>query len=242
MVLIGLGCCLALAAGIKLGLLAAQAADPTEARPEFAFTLRTAGRSSTSRAFSSRARCSALAPDYPSFRQIIATSTPARLGILFLILRRLCAPPSRWGLMARWSASRVVLGITGFFAGFREPIVLGRAGGARSLRPPQHAPLGGGRRRRRRSPSALGLLWMGIRGDYRSEYVEIDKFAASRSARVERVGDLTSAFFGGSATDICGRPPTRWSTGCGPSITRRSRSRACRRRCRTPTARSSVRR
>jgi len=46
----------------------------------------------------------------------------------------------------------------------------------------------------------LGLVWMGIRGDYRSDYVELDKFASSRSARIERVRNLTGTFL--SSGDI----------------------------------------
>src|SRR6185503_7132858 len=50
--------------------------------------------------------------------------------------------------------------------------------------------------------SVLGLVWMGIRTDYRKEYVEVDQFSNSRSRRVERVGDLTSAFFKNNAADV----------------------------------------
>jgi hypothetical protein len=41
---------------------------------------------------------------------------------------------------------------------------------------------------------ALGVLWMGIRGDYRREYLEVDQFSGSRNARITRVEDLTSSF------------------------------------------------
>ncbi len=41
MVMIGLGCCLALAVGIRLGLTAVRTIDQGEERPSFAFTLRT---------------------------------------------------------------------------------------------------------------------------------------------------------------------------------------------------------
>ena len=66
----------------------------------------------------------AIAPDYPSLRQIITTLDTARLGVLFLIMRRLCSPTPRWGMLAMVVSVEVVMGITGFFAGFREPIVL----------------------------------------------------------------------------------------------------------------------
>ena len=48
----------------------------------------------------------------------------------------------------------------------------------------------------------LGLLWMSIRVEYRKEYVEVDKFQASRSDRVEKIGSLTSAFLSSESTDL----------------------------------------
>ena len=126
----------------------------------------------------------AIAPDYPSLRQIIVTFDTARLGVLFLILRRLCSPTPRWGDWRRWSCVEIVLGITGFFAGFREPMVLAGAGGARECSIAATTGIGW--------PSTvggvgvtvmLGLLWMGIRGEYRREYVEVDKFRRRRDRR-----------------------------------------------------------
>jgi hypothetical protein len=126
-------------------------------------------------------------------RQIVATFDSARLGVLFLLLRRLCAPPSRFGLVGLVVATEVVLGITGFFAGFREPIVLAVLAMLEIFerRNPRHwAALAAASI----AIMALGVLWMGIRADYRREYVQVDQFAGSRSARLNRVGDLTSSF------------------------------------------------
>ena len=200
MVLMGLGCCLALAGGIQLGLRLRKPPDPNVPRPDFAFGFAPLLIVYASSIFIEGSML-ALAPDYPSFRQIIITLDTARLGVLFLILRRFCAPPSRWGLMAIVMMGEIVLGITGFFAGFREPIVLGVL-----------AMLEVFDRRNSRHwavvtigivlAGTLGLVWMGIRGVYRSEYIEMDKFATSRTARVERVRDLTSEFFRGDAADM----------------------------------------
>lgn len=200
MVLMGLGCCLALAGGIKLGLSLRKPPDAHVRRPDFAFTFGPLLIVYVSGIFIEGSLLT-LAPDYPSFRQIITTLDTARLGILFLILRRLCAPPPRWGLMAIVVMVEVVLGITGFFAGFREPIVLAVL-----------AVLEVFDRRNSRHwavitigivlAGTMGLVWMGIRGVYRSEYVAMDKFATSRGARMERVRDLTSSFLSGGAADI----------------------------------------
>lgn len=200
MVLIGLGCCLSLAVGIKLGLTLRRPLDPREPRPDFAFTFGPLVIAYVTTILLEGSLL-ALGGDYPSLRQIVATIDTGRLGILFLILRRLCAPPPRWGLMALVVIGEVVLGITGFFAGFREPLVLGVLAVLEIFdrRDVRHwamittaITLAG----------AMGLIWMGIRGTYRVEYIEMDKFASSRSARVERVRDLTSTFVKGSSDDL----------------------------------------
>jgi len=200
MVLVGLGCCLALAAGIRLGLMLLEAPDPTEPRPGFAlsFGLLVWLYGGT---VALQGTLAALAPEYPTIRQIIVTFDTARLGILFLILRRLCSPQPRWGLLAMVVAGEIVLGITGFFAGFREPVVLAVLAvleifDRQSKRHWLAIGIGGV------SAVALGLLWMSIRTEYRKEYVEVDQFQSSRSARVERIGSLTSAFINSESTDL----------------------------------------
>jgi hypothetical protein len=192
MVLIALGCCHALAGGIRLGLLVKPAPDPTKPRPGFAFSF---GLLVTVYVITVllEGTMTTIAPDYPSLRQIITTFDSARLGILFLILRRLCAPPPRFGILALVVAIEVVLGITGFFAGFREPIVLAvlavlevfdRRNGKHWVALAVASV----------AICALGVLWMGIRTDYRRQYVEMDQFSGSRNARITRVEDLTSTF------------------------------------------------
>lgn len=200
MVLVGLGCCLALAAGIRLGLSLRPAPDPSHARPGFAFGF---GLLITLYIVTVvlQGSLAALAPDYPSLRQIIVSFDTARLGILFLILRRLCSPTPRWGLFALVVSIEIVLGITGFFAGFREPVVLAVLAvleifDRRNNRHWLAIGVGGV------AAVMLGLLWMSIRTEYRKEYVEVDKFQASRSARVERIGSLTSGFINSESTDL----------------------------------------
>lgn len=200
MVVIGLGCVLALAAGVHLGLKTRKAPDPEEARPDFAFTFPPLIAAYVGGVLV-EGTLLAIAPSYPSLRQIITTFDTARLGVLFLIMRRLCSPTPRWGMLALVVGVEIVMGITGFFAGFREPIVLGVLAVLEVFdrRNKQHwvavgvAVVG---------VSVLGLVWMGIRRDYRREYVEMDKFQTSRSARVERVRELSSAFFQGDPNDV----------------------------------------
>ncbi|MGH9142496.1 MAG: hypothetical protein ACRD2I_15300 [Vicinamibacterales bacterium] len=200
MVMIALGCCLSIAAGIRLGLFVKKAPDPDQPRPGFAFSF---GLLVTVYIVTVclEGTLTAIAPDYPSLRQIITTFDSARLGVLFLILRRLCAPPSRFGLVALVVAVEIVLGITGFFAGFREPIVLAilavlevfdRRNGRHWMALAAASVLIAG----------LGVLWMGIRTDYRHEYVELDQFSGSRNTRINRVEDLTSSFMKNDAEGI----------------------------------------
>jgi hypothetical protein len=192
MVWMGLGCCIALAGGIKLGYMLRKPPDPNERRPEVAFGFAPLMIAYVVSIFV-EGSILAVAPDYTSFRQLITTLDTARLGILFLVFRRFCATPPRWGLLLGVLAFEIVLGITGFFAGFREPIILAVLATLEVFdrRNSRHWVflIGGGV-----AAVGLGLVWMGIRGVYRTEYVEMDKFANSRSARVERVRDLTSDF------------------------------------------------
>jgi hypothetical protein len=192
MVMIALGCCLALAAGIRLGLLVKPAPDPTKPRPGFAFSFGLLVTVYVTTVFL-EGTLTTIAPDYPSLRQIITTFDSARLGVLFLILRRLCAPPPRFAILALVVGIEIVLGITGFFAGFREPIVLAvlavlevfdRRSGKHWVALAVASV----------AICALGVLWMGIRTDYRRDYVEMDQFSGSRNARITRIEDLTSTF------------------------------------------------
>ena len=200
MVVIGLCCCLALAAGIKLGMSLRKRPDPHEPRPDFAFGMNLLVIVYVSSILLEGALL-AVGNDYPSLRQIVATTDTGRLGILFLIMRRLCAPPPRWGVLAVVVMVEVTLGITGFFAGFREPLILGMLAvlevfDSRNVRHWAMVSVG------LIMAAGMGLIWMGIRGAYRAEYVTMDKFAESRGARVERVRDLTSSFVVGSSDEL----------------------------------------
>ena len=99
MVMIALGCCLALAVGSGWADARKKAPDPNDAAPGIRVLVRPARHRLRRRPCSSEGTLSAIAPDYPSLRQIITTFDAARLGVLFLILRRLCAPPPRFGLV-----------------------------------------------------------------------------------------------------------------------------------------------
>jgi hypothetical protein len=192
MVMIALGCCLALALGFRLGLQMLRPPRAGEDRPEFAFSFKLlvivyvasivleGGLNTAVRAL-------------PSMRQIVVTFDEARLGVLYLLLRRFYRPVPQCSRIVGVVGFEVILGVTGFFAGFREPLVLAGL-----------AMLEIFDRRNMRHWTAVaamavitvgcGLVWMGIRTEYRQDYVQIDNFKADRGARIARIGDLVSGF------------------------------------------------
>ncbi len=127
--------------------------DPTQPRPDFAFSFGPLVIAYVTSVFV-EGTLLAIAPDYPSLRQIITTLDTARLGVLFLIMRRLCSPTPRWATLAMVVSVEVVMGITGFFARVSRADRARRSRGPRSVQSPEQAALGGrhgGDRRRERS-------------------------------------------------------------------------------------------
>ena len=98
MVMIALGCVLAMSIGIRVGLMLKKPPDPSMPRPGFAVSLGLLVTIYIATVFL-EGTLTTIAPDYPSIRQIITTFDSARLGVLFLILRRLCAPPPKFGIV-----------------------------------------------------------------------------------------------------------------------------------------------
>jgi len=192
MVLIALGCCLALAVGVRLGMTLMPKGPEDKPRLEYAFSFGLLAVAYVV-ATSLEGTLVTLAADYPSVRQIIVTADTARLGLLFLVLRRLLHPTPRWAIIAGVLAVEVAMGITGFFAGFREPLVLAALAlfeifdrtNTRHWFAMAVATVGA---------VAIGLLWMGIRGEYRRNYIQIDNFQTSRSARLQNVRTLSLDF------------------------------------------------
>ena len=190
MVLIGLGCLVALLLGLKLGLHLVR-------RPEQDAGSRMAHVCSWPVLIVAyvasvvvTGTVQELAWEVPALTQAILVLTYVRFAMLFVMFCRLTAPRVRLGWIALLVAAEVVLGFTGFFAGFREPLMLAAL-----------ALLGAFDRRRLTHWLAVsvfagvmlctGLVWMGIRTDYRQDF-ESEAFAQSREARLERVLALTS--------------------------------------------------
>ena len=201
MILIGLGCCLAVTFGLFIGMKLIKRPDPNEDRPGFAFSMPALVVVYVVTIIA-EGSMNALINDNPSFRQIIVTVDAARLGILFLILRRLCHPKLRLSLLLPVVSLEIVLGITGFFAGFREPIVLTGLAlleifESRKIR--HWFMLGGAGL----AAVTIGILWMGIRGVYRADFVQLDNFeTSSRQSRIDRIGGLSTDFVHSDANNV----------------------------------------
>lgn len=190
MVLIGLGCLAVLLSGLTLGMRLVPRASPgVTAGREQLFSwpvlivvyVASVVVTGTIQEF---------AWEIPGLTQALLVLTYIRFAMLFMMFYRLTTPRLNLGWMALLVAAEVLLGFTGFFAGFREPLMLAAL-----------ALLGAFDRRRLTHWLAVsvfggvmlvtGLMWMGIRTEYRQDF-ENEAFAQSREARLGRVLTLTS--------------------------------------------------
>jgi hypothetical protein len=194
MVLIGLGCILSLAAGLRFGIyLVRDGRENREERPVAILTMTTLVAAYLVSVVS-EGTIIAMINDYPTLRQILITVTVVRLGLLFLVMRRFCQPVFRPHLLGAILLGEIVLGFTGYFAGFREPLVLATIvlfevfdyqKKVHWLALATLVFLGG----------LLAVTWVGVRGAYRQEVDSLDVSVNSKSARVGRINALASELF-----------------------------------------------
>jgi hypothetical protein len=135
-----------------------------------------------------------LAWQYPMLTQPILALTFARLAILYLLLRRLVAPQFNVVALAGVVGLEVVLGLTSYFAGFREPLVLATLAVLEVFdrRKAAHWATAGVLFV---SASLLGLLWLGVRVEYRRDFADIEMFEESRELRLARLQELTQGWW-----------------------------------------------
>jgi hypothetical protein len=189
MVLIGLTCLVALSAGLYVGRrLVDRRRRPVGIRPDYALTFKTlvfcyAGASAVVGAVHQ------VAWQYPSITQAIIALTYLRLGLLYLVLRRLVAN-DRWLIVAGVLVLEVGLGVTGFYAGFREPLIMAVLAYLERF----------DRRRLRHwvtvgalavAMCALGVIWVNVRVSYRERFLSDENFAQNRSARFDSLAAAT---------------------------------------------------
>jgi hypothetical protein len=190
MVLLGLGCVGALALGIALGMrLARFARDPDIKSLGVPWRMLFLGYIAATIV---NAFVREVAWSVPSLTQGLLAIGYLRLAVLFLLFRRLVRPRVRWEWFLGILGVEVILGFTGYFAGFREPLILAflallEAFDFRSVtRWMQMAVLSV-------LMIAAGVVWMGIRTSYRAEFS--NQLVQSRAERLERVGALSSEWF-----------------------------------------------
>lgn len=188
MVAIGLGCVLGLTAGVYAGRrLIDRLGPPTDARPEHAWSLNSmlVVYAISVAVFGTVIR---MAWDFPSITQAIIALAYIRLALLYLVLRRL-VHMGRWLWMAGLVGVEIVIGISGFYAGFREPLMMASLAllevfDRRSVRHWTTAAV------LTAMMCVLGVVWVSVRTGYRERFATDEGFAASRSQRIDEIGAL----------------------------------------------------
>jgi hypothetical protein len=193
MVLLGMGCVGSILLGLHLALRwRRQPRNRRPAWPDHAFGLQSLYVLYVALLFF-MSFVYTLAWGFPLLTQGILALGFLRLVALYLILRRLSWPRLRWQPMVPLLLVEMLVGFTGYFASFREPLmmfalVLLERFDRRRLR---HWILIGAAGL---GITLAGLLWLGIRTSYRSEF-EMDAFAGSRTTRLSKVVSLSKGWF-----------------------------------------------
>jgi hypothetical protein len=192
MVLLGLGCLAALVAGLALGVrLVHRTPTLWEKRPVVAFRWNELVGSYLAAIFLVGV-LEAFAWRIPRLTQAILVLGYSHWALLLLILRRLVHPRIQWQWLGPILLGELVLGFTGFFAGFREPLFISflvfmerfkwrRIGHWIALSILAALIL------------VTGLLWTAIKRDYRRDFRD-EAFAGSTSAHLERVQELSEGW------------------------------------------------
>ena len=188
MVMIGLGCVLALAAGLRLGVTYMRRSWPDRTVDVEVFSIRELVVGYVIALFATGVLQS-MAWSYPLFTQPMVASTTIRLGLLYFLLRRLLMPEVQPIPIAALLGFEMMMGITGFFASFREPVLFAGIAFVEAFN-------------RRRVSHWIGmtaivaaaggasLFWMGVRGEYRQDFADVELFSESRSMRLARLREL----------------------------------------------------
>src|SRR5438132_3722011 len=123
-----------------------------------------------------------LASNYPSLTQAILTLTYVHLALLYLVLRRL-ARAGQWYLMAPLLGFEIALGFTGFYAGFRDPLIMAMLASLEIFdrRSVRHWLTVGALAL---VMCVLGAFWISVRQGYREHVLHDEAFAQSRSKRL----------------------------------------------------------
>jgi hypothetical protein len=200
MVEIGLGCLLATIAGLAAGRrMVSLVGSATGLRPAYALTFKTlVAAYAIGTLFVGAIQTAAW--EYPGLAQPILALTYLRLGLLYLVLRRLVAE-KQWLYLCGLMAVEIVLGISGYYAGFREPLIMAALAFLEFF----------DRRNVRHWMSisalvalmvVLGVAWIGVRVEYRRHFNIDEKFVNSRSSRIDLLKTSISDWAGQSHSEM----------------------------------------
>jgi hypothetical protein len=192
MVLIGLGCVVTLAISLSAGLVFMRnRLSAPESRPALAFS-----PSVLYAAYGVSLLVTGivqeLAWQYPSITQAILALNFSHLALVFLLARRFARPVFAWEKLAALMALEVALGFTGYFANFREPLLMGAIALVEVFdrRDSRHwacfttvvVVLG-----------VSSVVWMSVRGELRRDVDE--EIETTRLERLDKVRALSEGFF-----------------------------------------------
>ena len=191
MMLIGLGCVLALLVGLKSGVRLSQRPQEQEHENENLLPL-----------FTSRVLLMSYlaAIVFTGFIQKVAWGVPQltqgilalgfiHYALLYLVLRHLTRQEIHWKSVIILLMGETILGLTGFFAGFREPLMIAALAFLQIFD-------------RRKIMHWVGIsalaivmfsiavLWMGVRTPYRQDFKN-ESFTESRLSRLETITSLS---------------------------------------------------
>ncbi len=192
MVLIGLGCVVTLAISLSVGLLFMRNRLSTpESRPALAFSPSVL-YAAYGMSLLVTGIVQELAWQYPSITQAILALNFSHLALVFLLARRFTRPIFAWEKLAALMALEVALGFTGYFANFREPLLMGAIALVEVFdrRDSRHwaffatvvVVLG-----------VSSVVWMNVRGELRRDVDE--EIETTRLERLDKVRALSEGFF-----------------------------------------------
>jgi hypothetical protein len=98
-------------------------------------------------------------------------------------------------------AVEIVLGITGFYAGFKEPLIMAALAFLEFFdkRKVRHwvtlSSLAA-------TMAVIGIVWIGVRVEYRTRYSEDEKFSTNRSARIDLMRDSVNRWANQSSQEL----------------------------------------
>ena len=188
MMLLGLIDVACLTAGLTLGRrIIAQRIEYPRGGPTFAFSIRWLLIAYVASVVVA-ATIQQIAWQYSGFTQAILGLSFSKLAVVYLLLRRFMQPVFRWQWVGLLLGCEVLLGFTGYFAGFREPLIMGAIAMVEIF----------DRRNFRHWVmigtvsillAATSVFWMAVRVDYREEFDD-SLVNATRVERLERMQAL----------------------------------------------------